>query len=84
MFTYVGFFRLAPLAREHPEKTPEYFEKVHKIVGLEGGTLERFMATMGPWEYLAIFKFPPLCLAHDQSRVEISSASRRTTLPSGN
>jgi hypothetical protein len=22
---------------------PEYFEKIHKIVGLEGGTLERFM-----------------------------------------
>jgi uncharacterized protein with GYD domain len=128
MFTYVGFFRLAPLAREHPEKTPEYFEKVHKIVGLEGGTLERFMATMGPWEYLAIFKFPdnevafrildeiakleifetPQRTSRPSSRssprghgvrrrgttalmhgprsvpVEISSASRRTTLPSGN
>jgi hypothetical protein len=50
MFTYVGFFRLAPSARKHPEKTPEYFEKIHKIVALEGGTLERFMGTMWLWE----------------------------------
>jgi len=32
MFTYVGLFRLAPIAREHLEKTPEYFDKIHKIV----------------------------------------------------
>jgi uncharacterized protein with GYD domain len=58
MFTYVGFFRLAPLAREHVEKTPEYLDKIHKIVEREGGTLERFLAIMGPWEYLGIFKYP--------------------------
>ena len=58
MFTYVGLFRLTPMAREHLEKTPEYFEKIHKIVEAEGGTLERFLAIMGPWEYLAIFKYP--------------------------
>ncbi len=58
MFTYVGFFRLAPLAREHVEKTPEYLDKIHKIVEHEGGTFERFLAIMGPWEYLGIFKYP--------------------------
>jgi len=58
MFTYVGLFRLTPVAREHLEKTPEYLDKIHKIVELEGGTLERFMAVMGPWEYLGIFKYP--------------------------
>ena len=60
MFTYVGLFRVAPVAREHLEKTPEYFEKIHKIVEVEGGTVERFLAVMGPWEYLAIFTYPDL------------------------
>ena len=58
MFTYVGLFRFAPIAREHIEKTPEYFDKIHKIVEDEGGTVERFLAVMGPWEYLGIFEYP--------------------------
>ena len=58
MFTYVGFFRLTPLAREHLEKTPEYLDRIRKIVEKEGGKLERFMAIMGPWEYLGIFTYP--------------------------
>jgi uncharacterized protein with GYD domain len=58
MFTYIGLFRLTPVAREHLEKTPEYLDKIHKIVEDEGGKLERFMAVMGPWEYLGIFTYP--------------------------
>jgi uncharacterized protein with GYD domain len=60
MFTYVGLFRVAPIAREHLEKTPEYFDKIYKIVEDEGGTVERFLAVMGPWEYLGIFEYPDL------------------------
>jgi len=60
MFTYVGLFRTTPVAREHLEKTPEYFEQIHKIVEYEGGTVERFLAIMGPWEYLGIFTYPDL------------------------
>ena len=60
MFTYVGVFRFTPIAREHLEKTPEYFDKIHKIVEAEGGTVERFLAVMGPWEYLGIFEYPDL------------------------
>jgi uncharacterized protein with GYD domain len=60
MFTYVGLFKVAPIAREHLEKTPEYFDKIYKIVEAEGGTVERFLATMGPWEYLGIFEYPDL------------------------
>lgn len=58
MFTYVGFFKLAPEAREHFVKTPEYFEKIYKIVEGERGKVERFLATMGPYEYLGIFTYP--------------------------
>jgi uncharacterized protein with GYD domain len=58
MFTYVGFFRLTPIALKEIDKTPEYLDTIHKIVEGEGGTLERFLATMGPWEYFGIFKFP--------------------------
>jgi uncharacterized protein with GYD domain len=60
MFTYVGLFRLTPVAREHLVKTPEYFEKIHKIVEEEGGTVDRFLAIMGPWEYFGIFEYPDL------------------------
>jgi uncharacterized protein with GYD domain len=55
MFTYVGLFKLTD--REHLEQTPAYLEKIHKLVEAEGGKLERFMAIMGPWEYLGIFAF---------------------------
>ena len=58
MFTYVGLFKLTPFAREHLVKTPEHLEKVRKIVLEEGGKFERFMAIMGPWEYLGIFEYP--------------------------
>jgi uncharacterized protein with GYD domain len=58
MFTYIGLFRLTPMAREHLEKTLEYFEKIHKIVEGEGGKVDRFLAIMGPWEYFAIFTYP--------------------------
>lgn len=58
MFTYVGLFRMTPVAREHLEKTPEYLDKIRTFVEFEGGTFERFMAVMGPWEYLGIFKYP--------------------------
>jgi uncharacterized protein with GYD domain len=60
MFTYIGLFRLAPIAREHLDKSPAYFEAIHKIVEDEGGTVERFLAVMGPWEYLGIFEYPDL------------------------
>jgi uncharacterized protein with GYD domain len=60
MFTYVGLFKLTPFARENLVKTPEYFDKIHKIVEDEGGSVERFLAVMGPWEYLAIFEVPEI------------------------
>jgi uncharacterized protein with GYD domain len=60
MFTYVGLFKVAPIAREHFTKTPEYFDKIYTIVEDEGGTVERFLAVMGPWEYLGIFEYPDL------------------------
>ena len=60
MFTYVGLFKVAPPAREHLDKIPEYFDKIHKIVEDEGGTVERFLAVMGPWEYFGIFEYPDL------------------------
>lgn len=60
MFTYVELFKTAPIAREHLEQMPKYFEKIREIVEAEGGTVERFLAIMGPWEYLGIFTYPDL------------------------
>ena len=81
MFTYVGLFRVAPVAREHIEKTPEYFEKIHRIVEAEGGTVERFLAVMGPWEYLGIFEYPssrPRSAFSARSRSSRCSRRRRS------
>lgn len=60
MFTYLQLFKPTPTAREHLAKTPEFFDKIRKIVEAEGGTVERFLAVMGPWEYFAIIQYPDL------------------------
>jgi uncharacterized protein with GYD domain len=60
MFTYVEFFKTTPVAREHLEQIPGHFDKIREIVEAEGGTVERFLAVMGPWEYLGIFTYPDL------------------------
>ena len=57
---------LSPTVQAHaaragaPRQDPEYFDKIHKIVEAEGGTVERFLAVMGPWEYFAIIEYPDL------------------------
>jgi uncharacterized protein with GYD domain len=58
VFTYVGLIQLTPEGREHLEKTPEYLDKIRKIVEEEGGVLEHVFAMMGPWDFFAIVKYP--------------------------
>jgi uncharacterized protein with GYD domain len=60
MFTYVGLFKLTPDGREFLPKTPEYLEKITKIVEAEGGHIERWFAIMGPWDFFAIFEYPEI------------------------
>ena len=60
MFTYVGLFRLAPIAREHVEEDPRVLRADPQDRRGRGGTVERFLAVMGPWEYLGIFEYPDL------------------------
>jgi uncharacterized protein with GYD domain len=58
MFTYVGLIELTPEGREMFEKAPEYLEKFRKIIKEEGGILEDTFAVMGPWDFLALVKYP--------------------------
>ena len=58
MFTYVGLIELTAKGRENLGKTPEYLEKIRKIVEGEGGVLEHVFAMMGPWDFVAIVKYP--------------------------
>jgi uncharacterized protein with GYD domain len=58
LFTYVGLIELTPEGRETLDKAPEYLEKFRQIVEEEGGTLEDTFAIMGPWDFLAIVKYP--------------------------
>ena len=58
MFTYIGLVKLTPAGRENLAHTPDYLEKIRKIIEEEGGTLEKTYAFMGPWDFLAIVKYP--------------------------
>ena len=58
MFTYVGLIQLTPEGREALEKAPEYLEKFKHIIEEEGGKLEDTFAVMGPWDFLALVKYP--------------------------
>lgn len=58
MFTYIGLIKVTPEGREQFDKAPEYLEKIREIIEFEGGTLERTLAVMGPWDFLAIVKYP--------------------------
>ena len=58
MFTYVGLIELTPFGREHLPEAPKYLEKVKKIIEAEGGVVDRILAVMGPWDFIAIVKYP--------------------------
>ena len=58
MFTYVGLIELTPEGRETLDKAPEYLEQIRHIVEEEGGFLEDTFAVMGPWDFLALVKYP--------------------------
>lgn len=58
MFTYVGLIKLTADGREQLPEAPKYLEKIRTIITEEGGTLEDVFAVMGPWDFLAIVKYP--------------------------
>jgi uncharacterized protein with GYD domain len=58
MYTYAALIQVTAEGRENLAKTPEYLEKITKIVEEEGGHLEKTYAIMGPWDFLAIVKYP--------------------------
>lgn len=58
MFTYVGLVRLTEEGQEKLHEAPKYLEKIGKIIEEEGGILEDVYAVMGPWDFLAIVKYP--------------------------
>lgn len=58
MFTYVGLIQITEEGRERLHEAPEYLDKIKLIVEEEGGKLEDVYAIMGPWDFLAIVKYP--------------------------
>jgi uncharacterized protein with GYD domain len=58
MFTYVGLIQLTAEGRETLDKAPEYLEKFRHIIEGEGGLLEDTYAVMGPWDFIALVKYP--------------------------
>ena len=58
MFTYVGLVKLTAEGQEHLPEAPKYLEQIARIIEEEGGILERTFAIMGPYDFLAIVKYP--------------------------
>ena len=58
VFTYAGLITLTPEGREALDKAPEYLEKFKHLIEEEGGVLEDTFALMGPWDFLALVKYP--------------------------
>jgi uncharacterized protein with GYD domain len=58
MFTYVGLIKLTPEGRENLPEAPKYLEQIKEIIEAEGGALEDVFAIMGPWDFIAIVKYP--------------------------
>jgi len=58
VFTYVGLVKLTREGHEQLPEAPKYLEKIARIVEEEGGVLERTYAMMGPWDFIALVKYP--------------------------
>lgn len=58
MVTYVELIKLTPEGRENLTKAPEYLDQIKTIIEEERGVLEQTFAVMGPWDFLAIAKYP--------------------------
>src|SRR6266511_4949640 len=58
VFFYVGLVELTPEGREKLASAPLYFDKIRAIIEEEGGELDRAFTVMGPWDFLAIVKYP--------------------------
>ena len=58
MFTYVALIKLTPEGRESLPKTPDYLERIKVLIEKEKGVLETTFAMMGPYDFLAIVKYP--------------------------
>jgi len=58
MFSYIGLVKLTPEGQEHLVDAPKYLERIKSIVEEEGGVFEQAFAIMGPWDFLALVKYP--------------------------
>ena len=58
MFTYAGLITLTPEGHEALDKAPEYLDRFKRLIEEEGGVLEETFALMGPWDFLALVKYP--------------------------
>lgn len=58
MFTYVALIKLTPEGRESLKEAPDYLEKIKVLVEHEKGVLDTTFAMMGPYDFLAIVKYP--------------------------
>ena len=60
MFTYVGLIQLTPEGRENLKEAPKYLEKIKRFVEEEKGVVETVFAMMGPYDFVAIVKYPTI------------------------
>ena len=60
MFTYLNLIQLTPEGREHLKEAPKYLEKIKVFVEEEQGHLDTVWAMMGPYDFVAVVKYPTI------------------------
>ena len=58
MFTYLALIKLTPEGREGLKDAQKYLDKVRFLVEQQKGELATTFALMGPWDFVAIVKYP--------------------------
>jgi len=58
VFTYLALIKLTPEGREGLKDAQKYLDKVRSLVEQQKGELKTTFALMGPWDFVAIVKYP--------------------------
>ena len=60
MFSYLNLIQLTPVGRENLKDASTYLEKITRFVEEEHGHIDTVWATMGPYDFVAVVKYPTI------------------------
>ena len=60
MFSYLNLIQLTPVGRENLKDATTYIEKITRFVEEEHGHVDTVWAMMGPYDFVAVVKYPTI------------------------